>query len=185
MLFTKSRSFVAVLGAALSLGVASSATASADAVGPLATTYYSVLDPNGNSQPSSSAMVLGIDGGSTAPRARAILARYQGHTNQRWERIAVSGGYLLKNEKSGLCLDKSQDVPDADGNVVHQYPCTGTSNQIWYTRSLPGVSKGNWKQLVNRSDDRCLDIRGPNYVNGEVLHVWHCYATWSQQWNIF
>jgi hypothetical protein len=134
-------------------------------------------------------MVIGISGGSTADRAQAILSNWHGDANQHWtkqiEYYLVDGTpvYVIKNGNSGKCLDKSEDVPDGDGNAVYQYSCTYKPNQFWYQVSANG-SVGRWQELVNVSDGRCLDITGPSYTNGEAPHIWHCYQTWSQQWNI-
>jgi hypothetical protein len=156
-----------------------------------ASTYYSVLDPDLSTPDPNRRMVLGIDGGSTANRARAILSTFRGDLNQYWTKTAIysdSQGravYQIRNAKSGKCLDKSVDAPDANGNVVYQYTCLNPvpNNQMWYTWS-GASSRGNWKHLANLSGGRCLDIQGPSHTNGAVLHIWSCYNTWSQQWNI-
>jgi hypothetical protein len=133
-----------------------------------------------------------ISGASMDNRARAILYQFLNAPNQYWRKnikFNMSDGtpvYEIINVKSGKCLDKSLDVPDADGNVVYQYDCLGANatNQNWYQRVRQG-SVGRWQELVNYSDGRCLDIAGPAYTNAAVLHVWHCYDNaWSQQWNI-
>lgn len=177
-----SAAVTAVAAVCLILGAVTPAAA-------VSNSYISVLDPNGNPPTSSSAMVIGISGGSTANRGQAILFRWQGDTNQRWTTRGGFGSrgssplYEIVNAKSNKCLDKSLDVPDADGNAVYQFDCTGASNQLWYQAS-DSHSTGGWKELRNNSDDRCLDITGPSYSNGAILHVWHCYGNWSQQWNI-
>lgn len=88
-------------------------------------------------------MVMGINGASTGLKAGAIVARYDPNsTNQQWRsRICRVGGaeYLqFQNRKSSLCLDKSEDTPNANGNLVYQYTCTGTNNQLWRRQSQGG-----------------------------------------------
>jgi len=150
-------------------------------------TYISVLTPSGYS----GTKVLDITDYSTADRGRAQLwaLRTTGEIrNQRWsiEQVGTLNGhgvYRLVNQLSSKCLDKSQDTADANGNAVYQYSCSGTSNQQW--EFIPGTdSYSRWGQLKNVSDGRCLDINGPSFSDGAVLHIWSCYATWSQRWNI-
>jgi Ricin-type beta-trefoil lectin domain-like len=150
----------------------------------LSYTYVSVLDPPGQT----ATKVIDIRGYSTQDRGVATLygLRTSGNVaNQRWSieyLYTLPNGhrvYQLRNQLSGKCLDKSEDVPDADGNAVYQYTCSGTSNQYWEQMGSSG-----WVQLKNVSDGRCLDITGPSFTDGAVLHVWHCYSTWSQYWNI-
>ncbi|WP_438871467.1 RICIN domain-containing protein [Paractinoplanes lichenicola] len=38
--------------------------------------------------------------------------------------------------------------------------------------------------MRNLEYPRCLDIPGPSQVTGAKLHMWDCYGSWSQQWNI-
>ena len=175
---------------------ASSATASApycpEFTGEF--TFYSVLDPSFNPPSSSNRKVIGIDGGFTHDRAKAILADYRGDPNQKWlSRTCTTGGidYLqFKNFKSKKCLDKSEGAPNGNGNIVHQYTCTQTDNQLWQRRSAGG-SKGNWQELWNFAGNRCLDIHNEQYVNGAQLVVWDCAPNnWdreshTQQWNTF
>jgi len=157
-------------------------------------TYYSVCeDPNhGCYDPSNPydnpPSVMDIRGRSHADRAQAVLYTWHGGNNQRWTKRAMGVGeaggtyYEIINTESGKCLDKSQDTPDADGNLVYQYTCRGTTNQLWLPRGNYRI--GRWFELVNLSDGRCLDVNGPSLQDGTILHVWHCYDTWSQLWNI-
>ena len=146
------------------------------------TTYVSVQTPSGSSGPK----VLDIKDYSLADRGQAQLwaLRASGEVrNQRWtiSQVGTLNGHAvlrLQNALSGRCLDKSQDVPDTDGNAVYQYGCSGTSNQQWERLGSSG-----WVQLRNVSDGRCLDVNGPSFTDGAILHVWHCYSNWSQRWN--
>lgn len=138
-------------------------------------------------------MVMGINGASTGLKAGAIVARYDPNsTNQHWRsRICRVGGaeYLqFQNRKSSLCLDKSEDTPNANGNLVYQYTCTGNNNQLW-RRQSQGGSIGNWKQLRNLAAGRCLDIHYERWVTGQHLVVGDCALnsapSRSQQWNTY
>jgi Ricin-type beta-trefoil lectin domain-like len=158
------------------------------ALGPSAqaysTPYVSVLPSEGGF-----VRVLDIANSSTADRARAVLwALNSGDASQRWNieyRYTRNGHgvYKLINGLSHKCLDKSQDTPNANGNAVYQYRCLNATNQEW--EFIPGSGTyARWGQLKNIAGGRCLDIKGPSYTDGAVLHVWDCYSTWSQRWNI-
>ncbi len=177
---TKTRLAAVAVTVATSLAVAVEGSMPAQAA-PGDGTYYSVNDHNPYGP-----MVIDIRQGSHDNRAQAILYAWHGGDNQRWTKQWFNNGdgkagWVFVNTASGKCLDKSLDAPDADGNTVYQYDCHFGPNQRW-TQVLSGGSR--WGKLVNQSDGRCLDVDGPNDRNGAVLHVWHCYPTWSQEWNI-
>ncbi|GAB2890051.1 hypothetical protein GCM10027074_67980 [Streptomyces deserti] len=152
---------------------------------PLYTTWVSVQTPSG----SSGTKVLDIKNRSTADRGQAHLwANYTtGEVrSQRWtisyDHTRSNGNkvYKLKNALSGKCLDKSEDVPNANGNAVYQYTCNdNANNQLWER-----IGSSGWTQLRNVASGRCLDVKGPSFTDGAILHVWDCYSTWSQRWNI-
>jgi hypothetical protein len=155
------------------------------------TTYISVSEPDGASI---GPMVIDMTGASKVDRGRAQLwlLRTPVPSNQRWTiteiPAAIGPAYQIKNLNSGKCLDKSQDYPDANGNVVWQTTChhldvnnSDSDNQSWLFVQI-GSSK--WGELENASDQRCLDATGYAYSNGTPLQVWDCNATWNQRWNI-
>ncbi|BCJ47682.1 hypothetical protein GCM10010168_20410 [Actinoplanes ianthinogenes] len=190
------RTRLAAACAALSLVVAWPAPARAD-INDQWTTWISILPPGGPS--ASGRKVIDVRGRSLDPRATVqIWARQTtNNANQYWQMTKVySVGsihyYTIMNVRSGMCLDKSQDVPDADGNAVYQYPCIdGAYNQQWAFTPLETGAAAKWGLLVNRSDGRCLDATGgtDSYYDGAPLQVWLCnhrgYADWNQRWNIF
>ncbi|MEV0198448.1 RICIN domain-containing protein [Nonomuraea sp. NPDC050691] len=146
--------------------------------------WISVQTPAG----SSGKKVLDIRGYSTEDRGQATLSdhRTSGEVrNQRWivEEVGNTNGHRLirlRNVLSKKCLDKSEDVPNANGNAVYQYGCSSASNQKWEVLGSSGHV-----QLKNVAGGRCLDVKGPDFTNGAILHVWDCYSTWSQRWNVF
>ena len=153
------------------------------------TTYVSVLTPSGYT----GKKVIDIQYESTANRGIATIydLRTTGNfENQRWTitKVGVVGlnpTYTLRNVNSGLCLDKSQDVPDANGNRVYQYTCSGTANQEWMAVTV--VSGSPYVELMNVSDDRCLDVETGKFgafLNSQPLQVWACSGSWNQRWNI-
>jgi hypothetical protein len=132
--------------------------------------------------------VLDIQRGSLESGGAALLwdlKRSDDTANQRWfveqigERVVV-----LRNQKSGLCLDKSQSYGTGNGVPVYQYYCHRGYNQQWYFEHI-GDSRNDWGMLINLEDGRCLDVSGANYTNGAGLIVWDCHGGWNQRWNIF
>ncbi|WP_173390977.1 RICIN domain-containing protein [Actinomadura litoris] len=112
--------------------------------------------------------------------------------NQRWSRElmghSASGNpvYRFINAHSGKCLDKSEDSPNGNGNLVYQFECNYHFNQLW--EAIPSGDYGYW-QLKNFAGGRCLDIEGPREDNGTTIHVWDCYSidgkpAPNQVWNI-
>lgn len=189
----RTRKFLTVLAAFVM------ATASAVLVVPApanasvsVTTYISVLNPPGQS----GKKVLDIANWSTVDRGPAHLwaLRTTGTvSNQRWTIVKymtlyTTGTpvdvYYFQNQLSGKCLDKSQDVLDANGAAVYQITCSYHDNQLW--EFFPGFGgNSNWGELANLSDGRCLDVHGASFTDGAPLQVWDCTGGWNQRWNIF
>ena len=206
---TRTRLLAAAVFAALLAGaVALPAPASASASAPgdlnctewFGKTFFSLLRPGFRKPTSTDRKVLGIDGASTANRARAILANYSpGATNQQWwqRNCYRAGGDVytqFMNDKSKLCLDKSEDVPNGNGNAIYQYTCAtrtaGSDNQMWERRQQGG-NVDNWMLLWNLAGQRCMDVHNEQYANGALLVQWDCVPNaWdttshTQQWNTF
>ncbi|WP_188193750.1 RICIN domain-containing protein [Nonomuraea sp. SYSU D8015] len=84
---------------------------------------------------------MGINGGSTAANASAILANPAGDINQDWLPRADSrypaGVFALVNRKSSMCLGIS-NASVADGARAAQFPCDGNLNQGWSEVAVPG-----------------------------------------------
>jgi hypothetical protein len=155
-------------------------------------TYYSLLTQL-YEPPTANRKVIGVDRAATADKTRLILANYDQYApNQRWvsRNCNLAGNIYLqyKNEKSQKCMDKSQDRPNANGNLVYLYPCSGANNQLWQRRTQGG-SNGQWQQQRNLSAARCLDVVNRLYVNGSYLHMWDCATNlqpnFAQQWNTY
>jgi hypothetical protein len=110
----------ALMASAAMLVAVSPAPAHADADN----IWIGVLNPPG----SSGERVLDVANYSEANRGRAHLwsLRTTGEVgNQRWnvKTVGTVNGhsvYKIVNVKSGKCLDKSEDVPNANGNAVYQ-----------------------------------------------------------------
>lgn len=74
---------------------------------------------------------MGIDRGTTAPYAFAILANPSGAWNQDWEVTETFGIYRFQNRNSGLCLGINGGSTAA-GAAAIQAPCDlVAANQQW------------------------------------------------------
>ncbi|GAA4837171.1 RICIN domain-containing protein [Kitasatospora terrestris] len=73
-------------------------------------------------------LCMDVNGGSTAPGTAIIQWACSGGTNQRWTVNAVSGGYTITSQKSGLLLTTAST---ADGALVTQQADTGSALQRW------------------------------------------------------
>lgn len=90
-----------------------------------------------------------------------------------------SGWYMIKNFKSGKCLDVSSvnlggpQNNTANGALVQQWDCWNGPQQLW-------VPFGN--MLVNYNSRKCLDVAGGGTNNGALVQQWTCWNGPQQQW---
>ncbi|MDH6134174.1 hypothetical protein P3T37_003576 [Kitasatospora sp. MAA4] len=75
-----------------------------------------------------SGLCMDVSGGSTSAGAQVIQWTCTGGTNQRWLVTAVSGGYTLASQKSGLLLTTAST---SNGALVTQRADTGSALQHW------------------------------------------------------
>jgi hypothetical protein len=152
-------------------------------------TYISVLTPSGVGK-----KVLDIRDKSTQERGVAqiwdLYPTSELTRNQRWTARAVpdrSSVYEIVNQLTGMCLDKSQDTPNANGNAVYQVTCHQTPNQYWRLIHVVDYSNTTWEwgELQNLDGNRCLDVPGADFRAGKALAVWDCNGGRNQRWNIF
>lgn len=163
-------------------------------------TYFSVLRREFQKPTATDKKVIGIDRGLKTDRAKAIIADYHDDPNQRWHTRSCKiddRGFIFdqhKNWKSKKCLDKSEDAPNGNGNVIYQYTCGDTyadaKNQLWL-RQNGGHSVEGWQQQRNFAGQGCIDIKNEQYANGAELVQWDCAPNaWdteshTQQWNTY
>ncbi|GIM90412.1 RICIN domain-containing protein [Paractinoplanes toevensis] len=162
-------------------------------------TYISVLAPNGVSK-----KVLDIKDRSPDERGIAQLWNLipndsstntnnpsTTNWNQRWtikQTTQGSGIYYIINKYTSMCLDKSQDTPNANGNKVYQATCHWRANQQWKVEHVTATDDDPnwwWTKLVNQDGGRCLDVPGADFTAGKQLVVWDCNGNRNQRWNIF
>lgn len=104
--------------------------------------------------------------------------------NQVWDFIPVGGGaYIIKNYKSGLCLDLPNYGYNPPGTHVSVYTCAANpdfDNQEW---TFEDVGAG-WEIHSVASRGLCLDVAnwadGSDLANGLPLTIYHCF---EPDWN--
>ncbi|MFJ8230172.1 RICIN domain-containing protein [Streptomyces sp. NPDC094448] len=111
-----------------------------------------------------------VSGASTQNGANVIQWALSRNANQLWEPEAVGGGYYrFKAVHSGLCLNV-RGGGNQDGAEIIQYTCGNAANEQWKF-----VAKGTGYQLVARSSDKCLNVRG-GVGQGRNLIQYTCTA---------
>ncbi|MBB2749333.1 UNVERIFIED_ORG: hypothetical protein FHR35_009246 [Microbispora rosea subsp. rosea] len=181
------------VSAAAAAGLVASAVAFAPPAPANATTYPITTWVSIMTRPSGSGLgpvVLDVKDGSLDNGATVQLWLLAMNAQQYWtiSQTGTQNGhptYMLKNKKSGRCLDMKNDGAVGNGTRVQQWDCNGTANQIWYTVQVDqGGSYKDWVWLVNLQSNLCLDATGASNNNGTPLQVWQCTRVWNQRFNI-
>lgn len=173
---------IAVMGAA-----ASTASATLDEPLDAAASAHTIQVARPPGQTTSK--VLDVANWSTADRGPVHLwaHRTTGNVNnQRWYlyltgRLNGHPVYQIRNVNSGKCLDKSESVPNANGNAVYQYQCHEGNNQKWEV--IPWGNQGGG-MLRNLAGGRCLDVAEFDWSDGAKIWVWDCHGGWNQVWTV-
>lgn len=157
----------AVAGAGLMLGSHASAAAqpaqalSSQAVQVQRVTLRLASDPG---------QVANVSGASQENGGRVIQWPLSHTNNERWKPEAVSGGYYrFRAVHSGKCLNV-EGGGTADDTRIIQYTCGTADNEQWKF-----VSKGIGYQIVARSSNKCLNVRG-GVGRGNALIQYTCTA---------
>lgn len=91
----------------------------------------------------------------------------------------LAGGSELKALHSGKCMDV-YFASTADGAIVHQYACTGGSNQRFTLESQGG---GKYRLKANHSG-KCLAVTGGSSSEGAQLEQRSCNASNAQMFYV-
>jgi glucosylceramidase len=104
-----------------------------------------------------------------------------GRTNQHFKFTAVTGGYKVTVQSSGLQLDVlGGPTNKANGSDIVQYPYWGAANEIW---KLVPTSDG-YVNLVVKSSGACMDVRGISKADGAAVQQWACWGGANQRWKL-
>ncbi|RLA63158.1 MAG: hypothetical protein DRQ88_12765 [Epsilonproteobacteria bacterium] len=95
--------------------------------------------------------------------------RSRSKARQQWVVEKQSDGYfLIKNKKTGKCLDS---FSDRNGGRIGVYSCHKRDGQKWKF-----INKGlNTFQLQNKRSKRCMDLNGSKRRNWNQTINWKCY----------
>ena len=126
---------------------------------------------------------LDAAGGLSARQSYATLQQWSctGGSNQNFELTAVTGGYKITVQSTGLQLDVSGG-PNAtqNGAGVIQYPYWGGANEIW--TATPTAN--GYFTLSPVSSGKCLDVSGISVNDGAPVQQWSCWGGSNQAWQL-
>ncbi|WP_030346969.1 RICIN domain-containing protein [Streptomyces sp. NRRL S-1022] len=89
-----------------------------------------------------------------------------------------TGFATVMNAASGRCLD-ARAAGTADGTVVQQYACNGTTAQQW---SLTDAG-GGYVRIATRNDtSRVADVADVSTADNAAVHLWAYGGGANQQW---
>ncbi|RCH53776.1 hypothetical protein DJ568_16195 [Mucilaginibacter hurinus] len=107
--------------------------------------------------------------------------------HQRWDvqRISTESGvnyYRIINVKSGKVMDLFAGST-ADGQIIRQYPYTGSPSQLWSFEPV-NVSGTYWWRIKNKNSGKYMTLEGNNPANGTFMtqRPLSSTAPESQQW---
>ena len=93
---------------------------------------------------------------------------------------AISPGtwYNVVNENSGKCVDAAS-AGTANGTVVQQYSCNGTTAQEW---ELQATSGGYYQVDNNNAPAEAWDVTNVSTADGALIQLWQYSSGLNQQW---
>jgi hypothetical protein len=93
---------------------------------------------------------------------------------------AVSPGtwYTVVNKNSGKCVD-ALAAASANGTVVQQYACNGTTAQQW---QFEATSNGFFRINTRIDPAQVLDVTGVSTADGALIQLWAYGGGNNQQW---
>ena len=128
---------------------------------------------------SHSALVLDVEGASTANGARIIQWNITFTANQQWVFDAVPGTsdtYYIRSVLSGKVLEPA--TLNAGAQIIQQTRYNGT-NQQWVEVQVNGISK-----FRNVRTGLYLDVSGYSYAAGAPLVQWYQTNGLNQQFQL-
>ncbi|WP_331725051.1 RICIN domain-containing protein [Streptomyces sp. NBC_00040] len=90
---------------------------------------------------------------------------------------AADGGVLVRNQRSGKCLEISTGSV-AQGTKAVQWTCTGNQHQLWRVNDL----NNGYVQLQVEHSGQCLEVDNASTTPGAGVLQWPCHGGVQQQW---
>lgn len=87
--------------------------------------------------------------------------------------LAAGSVYSFENTKSGLCIGVG-GASTANGALIGQYKCDGSSNQRWRV--------GSADSLVNGKSGKCMGVNGASTAPGANVAQFTCDGRVNQAW---
>ncbi|KOV62039.1 coagulation factor 5/8 type domain-containing protein [Streptomyces sp. MMG1121] len=113
-----------------------------------------------------------------AATAAALLTAAPAHAARAQTGALPTGFATVINAASGKCLD-AKGAATANGTVVQQYACNGTTAQQW---SLTDAGNG-YVHLDNRNDtSEALDVTDVSTADNAPIQLWSYGGGANQQW---
>ena len=121
----------------------------------------------------------------TMPFSAAIIAAVMFSSCLTTSSARADAAYLIKNLKSGRCLDARDPDPSVNnplpnGTAIQLWDCWGGPMQQW---TFPADGS-----IRNVKGGRCLDARDPDphgsnpLPDGTAIQLWDCWGGPMQQW---
>jgi hypothetical protein len=171
-MFTRQRIFTVMAALIVLLGLAFGPAGATPAAAADTTTTHII-------RASHSALVLDVEGGSTADGARIIQWNRTFSNNQHWVFDAVPGtsdAYYIRSVSSSKVLSVNSYVA---GAPVLQWANQGAATQQWVEVPINGISK-----FRNVATGLYLDVNGYSYSPGARLVQWYQTNGLNQQFQV-
>jgi Ricin-type beta-trefoil lectin domain len=100
---------------------------------------------------------------------------------QKWEVLTATGGFLIFNRQSLLCLDVRADdtVNVPNGTTLQLYLCAGAA--VWQFKD-PFHNTG---QLLHPASGKCVDLDGGSSADGATIQMFDCITNDTNQlWTV-
>jgi hypothetical protein len=152
----------------------------------LVASAVSGYDPNGYKTiiNAKSAKVAGINGGSSANGANAVIWDGNSSNDQQWTLQASGSYYKIVNRNSGKVLG-IDGGSTADGANVLQWTDTGSTDQLWQLVPDDGQITVDSYRMVNVNSGKVLGINGGSTSNGANAVQWTSgNISYDQNWFI-
>ena len=122
---------------------------------------------------------LGVAGGPSSTWYAVAMSQQTctSANNQSFLFAAVTGGYKITAENSGLQLDIN-GASSSPGASVIQWPYWGGKNEIW---TVTSTADGAFS-ISPTSTGMCMDVSGASTADGAPVIQWPCSGANNQKW---
>jgi hypothetical protein len=137
-------------------------------------TWYELVSVN-------SGLCLSVPGSSTTENTQLRQSTCNAGSNQKFQLTAVSGGYKIIAQNSGMGLNvRGGATATQNGVAIIQWPWSGVSNEIW--QSHPN-SDGSYYFTAN-SSGMCMIVANSSKGQNYPVEQWTCGTYASQNWKL-